>query len=282
LILSDKKEGVNGSFIMETDNEQASGALPVLQDTLSEGPPGARLKDAQALSALVCLAKTDKHALNTLIHDYMPFIKKCVSAVFFKSQSKADNLTDAMFAFAHSVQTYKSEHGAFIQYAATVIRNRLIDNVRKELALQKHLVPFSAKADEKDMAFHAEAWEAAVSLQVFNRAEEERNLCLEIETVNGEFDQWGFSWATLLKKCPKQERSRRAAMRIAEAVRKSPELLADTLKTRQLPVTRLAGTFPRKTLEKYRQYIAALIILSQGDYPYVYSFVPQSFTEEDT
>jgi RNA polymerase sigma factor len=205
----------------------------------------------------------------------MPFIKNCVSAVFFKGQSKADNLTDAMLAFAHSVQTYNPDHGAFIQYAAAVIHNRLIDNARKELAMQKHLFSPSPK-DEKDTV-----WEAGVSLQIFNRAEEERNLRLEIEAVNGEFSQWGFSWATLLKKCPKQERSRRAAMRIAEAVLASPELLADTLKTRRLPVTRLAGTFPRKTLEKYRQYIAALIILSQGDYPYVYSFVPQSFAEEE-
>jgi RNA polymerase sigma factor len=228
------------------------------------------------LVARLELAKTDKHALNTLLHDYMPFIKKCVSAVFFKNQSKADNLTDAMLAFAHSVQTYKSEYGAFIQYATVVIRNRLIDNARKELAVQRPLFPLTALVDEKDTA-----WEAGISLQVFDRAEEEKNLRLEIEAVDSEFSQWGFSWVTLLKKCPKQERSRRIAAHIAETVQNSPELLADTLKIRQLPITRLAKIFPRKALEKYRQYIAALIILSQGDYPYVYSFVPQSFTKED-
>jgi RNA polymerase sigma factor len=228
------------------------------------------------LTARLELAKTDKHALNTLLHDYMPFIKKCVSAVFFKGQSKADNLTDAMLAFAHSVQTYNPDSGAFIQYAAEVIHNRLIDNVRKELSAQKHLLPLSVRADEKNTV-----WETGISLQAFNRAEEERNLRLEIEAVNGEFSQWEFSWTTLLKKCPKQARSRAICQRIAEAVLRSPELLADTLKTCQLPITRLAGIFPRKALEKYRQYIAALIILSQGDYPYVYSFVPQSLTEED-
>jgi RNA polymerase sigma factor len=195
---------------------------------------------------------------------------------FFKGQSKADNLTDAMLAFAHSVQTYNPDNGAFIQYAAVVIRNRLIDNARKERAVQKPLFSLSARVDEKDTA-----WETGISLQAFNREEEEKNLRLEIDAVNGEFFQWGFSWETLLKKCPKQERSRRIAVRIAETVRENPELLADTLKTRQLPIIRLAETFPRKALEKYRQYIAALIILSQGDYPYVYSFVPQSFTGED-
>ncbi|MDR1229773.1 MAG: hypothetical protein LBK61_00060 [Spirochaetaceae bacterium] len=228
------------------------------------------------LAARLELARADKRALNTLLHDYMPFIKKCVSGVFFKGQSKADNLTDAMLAFAHSVQTYRSEHGAFIQYAAVVIRNRLLDNARKELAVQKPLVSLTAQMDEEKDA----VWEADVSLRVFDRAEEEKNLRLEINAVNDEFSQWGFSWVALLKKCPKQERSRRIAMQIAETVRKNPGLLAETLKTRQLPITRLAETFPRKTLEKYRQYIAALIILLQGDYPYVYSFVPHSFTEE--
>ncbi|MDR2747760.1 MAG: hypothetical protein LBB77_09985 [Treponema sp.] len=226
------------------------------------------------LAARLELAKKNKHALNILLHDYMPFIKKCVAGVFFKGQTRADNLTDAMLAFTHSVQTYNPGNGAFVQYAAVVIRNRLIDNARKELILQKP--PLSVRVDEKDAA-----WEAGISLQAFNREEEEKNLRLEIESANDEFFQWGFSWSTLLKKCPKQERSRRIALRVAENVRKNPELLGDTLKTRQLPVSRLAEIFPRKALEKYRQYIVALIILSQGDYPYVYSFVPQTFTGED-
>jgi len=228
------------------------------------------------LEARLELAKTDRHTLNALLHDYMPFIKKCVSAVFFRGQSKADNLTDAMLAFAHSVQTYNINHGAFIQYAATVIRNRLIDNARKELSVQKSLLSMFTKKNKKNAV-----WENAISLQVFDQGEEENNLCLEIEAASGEFSQWGFSWETLLKKCPKQERSRRLCQRIKETIQNSPVLLADTLKNRQLPITRLAEIFPRKALEKYRQYIAALVILSQGDYPYVNSFVPQSFTEEE-
>ncbi|MHB9292102.1 putative RNA polymerase sigma-I factor [Hollandina sp. SP2] len=228
------------------------------------------------LEARLALAKTDKHVLNTLLHDYMPFIKKCLSAVFFKGQSKADNLTDAMLAFARSVQTYNREEGAFIPYAATVIRNRLIDRARKEQALQKHLFSLPPKADETSLP-----WETGISLQAFDRAEEARNLRLEIEAVNREFARWGFSWATLLKKCPKQERSRRICQDIAKTVQQSSELLDDTLKARRVPITRLAEAFPRKALETYRQYIAALIILSQGDYPYVYSFVPQSFNEEE-
>jgi RNA polymerase sigma factor len=242
----------------------------------SEPITNGQTKSQGELTAQLLAARVDKHALNALLHDYMPFIKKCVAGVFFKGQPKADNITDAMLAFAHSVQTYKPEQGAFIQYAAAVIRNRLIDNVRKELSVQKRFFSFSAGVGEKEAE-----WEYGASLKAYNREEEERNLRLEIEDANGEFAKWGFSWETLLKKCPKQERSRRVAVQIAETVRQDFNLLADTLKTRQLPVSRLAGLYPRKALEKYRHYISALIILSQGDYPYVYSFVPHPFAEEE-
>jgi RNA polymerase sigma factor len=229
------------------------------------------------LTVMVQAAQTDKRALNTLLRNFMPFIKKCVAGVFFKGQSKADNLTDAMLAFSHSVQTYNPEQGTFISYAATVIRNRLLDSARKELSTQKQIRFFSAKADDK-----IPVWEPDVSLQEYHRSEEERNLRVEIETANSEFAQWGFSWAALLKNCPRQDRSRRIASRIAKAVRQDSAMLSDTLKNRQLPVSRLAETFPRKALEKYRQYIVALIILTQGDYPYICSFVPQHFAEEET
>ena len=220
-------------------------------------------------------AKTNKRTLNKLLHDYMPFIKKCVADIFYKNQSKADNLTDAMLAFAHSIQTYDPEQGAFIQYAATVIRNRLLDNIRKELLVQKRFFSFPAKQDEKNTL-----WENNISLQSYDQTEEEKNLRLEIEEINDEFAKWGFTWTTLQKKCPKQERSRHIAMRIARIVLENADLLESTLKTRQLPINRLADTFSRKALEKYRQYIAALIIISQGDYPYIYSFVPHHFIEE--
>ena len=227
------------------------------------------------LTSLVQAAKADKQALNALLHDYMPFIKKCVSSVFFDGQSKADNLTDAMLAFAHSVQTYVPENGAFIQYATTVIRNRLVDNARRELSVQKRFLSFFSRTAKKDIEL-----EAGLSIQNYNRAEEERNLRLEIEAINEEFVKWGFSWETLLKNCPKQERSRRLALLIAQAIKNDPVLLAETLGKRQLPVKRLSEFFPKKALEKYRQYIVALTILLQGDYPYVYSFVPRPLLEE--
>jgi RNA polymerase sigma factor len=213
----------------------------------------------------VQIAKTDKKVLSVLLKNYQPFIKKCVAKIFSKNPLKADNLTDAMLAFAHSINTYNKENGAFIQYAATVIRNRLLDNARREAAAQKRFFSF---------------FSSNIIIESFDREEDEKNLNVEIDEVNSEFFQWGFSWQKLLKNCPKQNRSRQICQSIAETVLASPELLGDMLAKRQLPASRLAEIFPPKALEKYRQYIVALIILSGGDYPYIYSFVPHFFNEE--
>ena len=110
-------------------------------------------------------------------------------------QSKEDNLTEAMLAFAHAVQTYKAESGSFVAYAKMVIRNRLID--------------------------------------------------------------------------------------IARAVLSSPQLLSQMLEKKQLPSAKLMETFPKKAVEKYRLYIIVLVLIQKGDYPYVYSFVPQFLLEEE-
>ena len=229
------------------------------------------------LPARLVLAKTDRRELNTLLRDYTPFIKKCVSAVLFRLQSKEDNLTEAMLAFAHAVQTYREEYGSFVAYAKTVIRNRLIDSARSELAVQKHIYYETPGNDESETP----DWDADMAVAAFNRQEEEKNLALEIEAVNAEFAEWGFSWATLLKKCPKQDRSRRVCQEIARAVLSSSSLLSETLTKKQLPSSKLMETFPKKAVEKYRLYIIALIVIQRGEYPFVYSFVPQQFALEE-
>ena len=230
-----------------------------------------------ALPERLSLAQSDRGELSALIRDYTPFIKKCVAAVMFGSQSKEDCLTEAMLAFAHSVQTYKEEFGSFVAYARTVIKNRLIDSARNELAYKNHIHYETASDDENETP----GWDSDMAITAFNRQEEEKNLALEIEALNEEFEKWGFSWAVLQKKCPKQERSRKVCQEIAKAGLQSPLLLCEMTDKMVLPYTKLCETFPKKALEKFRIYIIALILIQKGEYPYIYSFVPQKFLLEE-
>lgn len=228
----------------------------------------------QELCQKIELAKSDRRELNKLVRDFLPFIKKNIAAVMFRTQSREDCLTEAMLAFARSVQTYRVESGSFASYAKTVIRNRLLDSARSEIASENHLKYAGSEAE-------AAAWSEEAAQAAFGRQEEEKNLALEIEEVSAEFSEWGFSWAALQKKCPKQERSRKVCQQIARAVLSSPLLLSEMLEKKQLPSTRLSETFPKKAIEKYRLYIIALILIEKGEYPFIYSFVPQKFALEE-
>jgi RNA polymerase sigma factor (sigma-70 family) len=158
----------------------------------------------EKLTEKIELAKSDKLVLNQIIIEYLPFIKKCLGGVFFKAEERRDYLTEAMLAFIQSVQTYRPEDGAFIPYAQTVIRNRLINAVNKEMNLKKSFFAVSKNNDEKEPV-----WEAEAAQWQYNSLEEQKNLQMEIIEINNEFGQWDFDVALLEKNGPKQERSRR-------------------------------------------------------------------------
>jgi RNA polymerase sigma factor len=124
--------------------------------------------------------------------------------------------------------------------------------------------------------------EYEASRYVYDSAKEKENLSREITEVNKEFSGWGFNWKLLQKKCPKQQRSRRACFAVIKSITATPGLAERIIKKRQLPITELSVNrgFSQKMLEKYRHYLVAVIILLQGDYPYIRTFMPQ-FMDND-
>jgi RNA polymerase sigma factor len=220
------------------------------------------------------LAKQDRRALNALVLEYMPFIKKNITAVFYDREGRQDALTDAMLAFTGAVQTYNAENGSFAAYAAALMRNRVINFAKKEHREKKRFIFFSAKGDEG-----ARPLEDDISRQAYDLEEERQKLDMELDEVNAVFSRWGFDWDSLVKKCPRQDRSRFSCFAAAKKITENAALFENTIKTQQLPVSYLVsnGGVSKKTLEKYRQFIAAVVILTTGDYPYIRAFLPQYF-----
>ncbi|MDR0456460.1 MAG: hypothetical protein LBH20_07245 [Treponema sp.] len=233
-----------------------------------------------ALPEKITLAKTDKHSLNQLINEYTPFIKKCISGVFFQGQARRDYLTEAMLGFIQSVSTYHEEKGAFVSYAQTVIRNRLINAAKREAAIQLPLFSL-AVASHKDKG--EVQWEYESAERQYTDLIARKEAQMEIAELNGTFTQWGFSWSDLLKNCPKQSRSRGFCFETVRILLADRPLLAEMLKTGKLPIKRLSVLtgHSEKSLEKYRRYISALVLIVEGDYPYIHSFLPQFFDKEE-
>jgi RNA polymerase sigma factor len=229
-----------------------------------------------ALSERISLAKSDKRGLNRLVNEYTPFIKKCVSDVVLRGQARRDYLTEAMLGFIQSVKTYNEDKGAFIPYAQIVIRNRLINAAKKEAAIQKPLFSILQTPDLQ--------WEYETAERQYTEFTAQEEARMEIGELNGAFANWGFTWRDLVKNCPRQSRSRDSCHQIVRALLAEKPLLDEMLKTNKLPIQRLSALsgYSEKTLEKYRRYISALVIIMEGDYPYVRSFLPQFFDKEGT
>jgi RNA polymerase sigma factor len=228
-------------------------------------------------------AKTNKESMGRLVNAYMPFIKKCVSGVIFKKESREEYTAEAMLGFLQSVHTYQSESGAFIPYAQTVIRNRLLNAAAKEARREGwHISFFSKKAAPDDeAAFEYSPLELEAARRKYELTVEQENLRHEIAEINAEFSGWDFDVTDLAEHRPKQDRSRRACQTIARAALADGRLIAEMKKTRKLPVKKIIALTgcSEKVLEKYRRYIAALVLIMSGDYPYIQSFLPGKVEE---
>lgn len=218
----------------------------------------------------IALAKQDRRELDQFIKDYLPFLKKQVSSLPSVPMEYEDMLSIAMLTFAGCVQQYQPEKGGFLGFAQTCIRNRLIDEGRKNARQSTHLIPLYS--EEQTLALAETA-----SLQQYDRDQEREALCAEIDGLAACLQPFGVTFAELTKICPRQRRARQQCVAFASFVAQSPALHHKLLFQHRLPQKELAEAFgvSVKTIEKHRKYIIALTMLLLGDYPYICAFLPQ-------
>ena len=74
--------------------------------------------------------------------------------------------------------------------------------------------------------------------------------------------EFGLSLTDIADNCPKQARTLSACHRALDYARGNPELLEQTVRTKKLPITSLAAGagVERKTLERHRKYMMALLL----------------------
>lgn len=219
------------------------------------------------LAQRLALAGTDNEALNTLISDYMPFIKSEVAKTPVFSLDYDDRLSLAMLVFMNCARNYEEARGAFLPFAAVCIRNRLIDEGKKGQRQQATAVLLHPEASNH---------ETDAALAAYSIAQERESLSEEIDRLSAQLLGFGVTLGSLAEICPKQKRSRALCVRLARETVKDDSLKRSLLVHRRLPGAQLASRFQIsiKTLEKHRKYIVTLALILCGDYPGIQSFLP--------
>ena len=233
------------------------------------------MRDEHKIIQQVYAAKEDVEAADRLIGIYMPFIK-AETAKFLKRppiEGQDDELSIAMMAFHEAIGGYSRTRGSFLKYAAMLIRSRLIDYSRRE---QRHsrVISLDAPAREENTTLG----EVLVGERDPHEETASRDATrAEIEELARQMKEFGVDLSNVADNCPKQQRTLDACRKALQYARENPELLDDLLKTKRLPIGQLAAGsgVERKTLERHRKYMVALLLIYTNGYEIIRGHLKQ-------
>ena len=214
---------------------------------------------------LVNEAKTDMQKADKLIRDYLPFIKSETSKFIKRVTSEQDDdVSIAMIGFHEAIRSYDDQKGNFLSYASMIMKNRMIDYYRKE---SRHSnidsidqsygdddIPLSERLmDSKDQ------YEESDSMQVTKA---------EIIELTKQLNQFGVSLTDISENSPKQDRTLEACRMVVQYAIDNPSLLKEAEVSGKLPIKELVKStgVPKKTLERHRKYILAMLIIQTNGY----------------
>ena len=218
--------------------------------------------------ARVTAAQGDIRAADDLVRQYLPFIKSETAKFIHRPpmEGQDDELSIAMFAFHEAILRYSREKGAFLSFAALQIKSRLIDYFRKEKRHGNVISLYQPAGHEEDgmtVLEKTDTGEENISLQQVRRATKE-----EILEFSKQLETFGLSLGNIAENCPKQVRTLSACHSALDHAKKHPELLELFLETKKLPLKQLTegAKVERKTLERHRKYMMALLLAYTNGY----------------
>ena len=232
-------------------------------------------------SAEAIRAATDEQAREELIRRQEKNILRIASRAKHRFVTKSDDeWSIALFAFSRAIDTYRPEKGAFLPYAETLMKNSLIDSGRAEARRTRGEISVPPDAFEGE----GEEENAPVRYAVVQnsvRAADTR-LREEILIANDALRAFGFGFYDLTECSPEREKTRKDCRAAARAILENPRELERFFSTRRLPaqMAQERARVPEKTLEKYRKYIIALVVILSGDYPLLTGYLGGGRGEE--
>lgn len=213
----------------------------------------------------VYAAKENNDAADALIRQYIPYIRAEASKFMGRICTENDDeCSIAMIAFHEAILGYSRERGAFLKYAALLIRSRLTDEYRREKRHQGILsLDEPGEEDERTLLE-----QVADSRDLYAEAHDLEATQQEIAELAGVLQQFGVSFADIADHSPRQERTREVCLAAIRYAMENRQLLEEMLRTKKLPLTELVegSGSDRKTLERHRKYVLAMLVIQTNGY----------------
>ncbi len=213
-------------------------------------------------------AAQNENTLNRFIEQQETVILSMASKVTGHFITKSDDeWSIALSAFVQAVKDYNLKKGGFLNFAKIVVKRRLIDYIRQQNKYKQEItvnpVLFDSDSEEEDNN-HIRY---AVSKKTMEFQTQE-NLAFEINTVNENLREYGFTFFDLTKCSPKAAKTKAACGKVIAFCIEDPMVIHVLKNTKLLPVKILEKNtkVPRKIIERHRKYIIAAIVILSGEY----------------
>jgi len=224
-------------------------------------------------------AKGDSIVADKIIMDYLPFIKSETSKIIGRVvvEGRDDELSVAMIAFHEAIESYSQIRGAFLNYAKLLIKRKLIDYYRKE---KRHLGHFSLDTElneNEKLTLGDTIAEDSDNFGELDIRDATRDEILELTNQLATFD---VSLTDIADNCPKQVRTLAACQSSLKFACENPDLIDELKRTKRLPIAKLSegsGT-DKKTLERHRKYMLALLIIYSNGYEIIRGHLKQVYS----
>ncbi|MCA0969741.1 RNA polymerase sigma factor SigI [Halobacillus litoralis] len=217
----------------------------------------------------------DEMVRNEILKKYQPFIAKSVSEVCkrYIDPSKDDEFSIGLLAFDEAIYAYSSEKGSsFLSFARLVIKRKVIDYIRNE---QKY--PSVASLDEEyyEEEHMENPSEVAAAKDRFQLETESWYRQEEIKEFKQQLALFKLTFEDLIDSSPKHKDARESAVQVARTVFYNEELRNKVLEKGRLPIKDLVDQVDvsKKTLERNRKFIIALVLIFHGDYVYLKDYL---------
>ncbi|WP_373209241.1 sigma-70 family RNA polymerase sigma factor [Allofournierella massiliensis] len=227
-----------------------------------------------AILEQVAQAKTSLERADELIRQYQPFIKAQASRALGRLCTEQDDaFSIGMIAFHEAIRGYSRARGSFLQYAALVIRSRIRDEQRRE---RRH-IPHARLDQPGPEEGHTLGEQLADPENPVDAAEGRLATQAEIRELTATMAGFGIALSDVAENCPRQRRTLEACRQAVRYAREHPELLEELLHTGKLPLARLCegSGVARKTLERHRKYVTALLLIYTNGYEIIRGHICQ-------
>ena len=226
--------------------------------------------DARALTA-----KESEIEMENLISDFRPFFAHTVLkyAIRASSEHKDELFNVAQMGFYEAVKGFDSAKGHFFPFAKLVVRNSIIDHVRKAYRRKGETISLDDDCETEGKPLSKLL--GKVSVERYDSDMRQKKIAEELSQFRKDLAGWKISMESLVKESPKHQALKESYKGIVQLIMNNSELLDTIINKHYLPIKEISilSGLPQKKIERARTFILAAILIKIGDYDFLSDYV---------